>query len=94
MLSTTAELLPPGSTAANSGRPALAPAKPTMPTAMIISGNDTPKKKIATNAAPAMATKTGLRSARFPTRNTAWMTMASTAAFRPKNNASTTLTLP
>ena len=35
-----------------------------------------------------------LRSARLPTRTTAWITIASTAAFSPKNNASTNQTWP
>jgi hypothetical protein len=60
----------------------------------MISGNGAPKKKIAMKASAAMAIMTRLRSARLPTRNTAWITMASTAAFRPKNKASTKPTLP
>ncbi len=35
-----------------------------------------------------------LRSARFPMRTTAWITIASTAGFNPKNSASTNPTLP
>ena len=52
-----------------------------------MSGNGTPKKKIATNAAAAMPTITRFLSARLPMRSTASSTMASTAAFRPKNSA-------
>ena len=57
-------------------------------------GNGTLKKKIAMKAAAASPIMIRLRSARLPTRTTAWITMASTAAFNPKNSASTKLTLP
>ena len=40
--------------AANSGLPSRAPAKPMMPAAMMMTGNGTAKKKIATNAAAAI----------------------------------------
>ena len=53
-----------------------------------ISGKGTPKTKIATKAAAATATLARLRSARPPMRSTAWTTIASTAALRPKNTPS------
>ena len=46
-----------------------------------------------TNAA-ASPIITGPLSARLPTRIKAWSTMASTAAFRPKNRPATRPTLP
>ena len=49
-----------------------------------MSGNGTPRKKIATNAAAAIPTMTWFLSARLPIRTTASSTIASTAAFRPK----------
>ena len=55
----------------------------------VMIGKGTLKKKIATNAAAASAIMMRLRSARLPTRTTAWITIASTAAFSPKNSAST-----
>ena len=60
----------------------------------MMSGNGTSKKKIATKATAASAIMTRLRSARLPTRTTASITIASTAAFSPKNSASTKPTLP
>jgi len=45
--------------------------KPMIPAAMMITGNGTAKKKIATKAIAAIAIITGLRSARLPTRTTA-----------------------
>ncbi len=57
-------------------------------------GKGTLKKKIATKAIAASAIMIRLRSARFPTRISAWITIASTAAFNPKNSASTNPTLP
>ena len=57
-------------------------------------GNGTLKKKIAMKAVAASAIMIRLRNARLPTRTTAWITMASTAAFNPKNTASMKLTLP
>ena len=60
----------------------------------MISGNGTSKKKMATKAAAAIATMTPLFSARRPMRTTASSTIASTAALRPKNSASTTGTSP
>ena len=45
-------------------------------------------------AIAASAIITRLRNARFPTRTTAWTTIASTAAFSPKNTASMKPTLP
>ena len=59
-----------------------------------MSGNGTPRKKIATNAAAAIPTMTRFLSARLPIRTTASSTIASTAAFRPKNSAWTIPTLP
>jgi hypothetical protein len=47
-------------------------------------------RKIATNAAAAMLTIAWFFSARRPMRATASSTIASTAAFRPKNSACTT----
>ncbi len=61
---------------------------------MMMIGKGTLKKKIATKAIAASASMTLLRSARFPTRTSAWITIASTAAFSPKNSASTKPTLP
>ena len=63
--------------------------QPTSPAASTIAGNGTPKAKIATNAAAATARAGPLPSARRPIRTTACSTMASTAAFSPKNSAST-----
>ncbi len=57
-------------------------------------GNATPKKKIATKANAASATMTPFFNARLPTRTTASSTIASTAAFSPKNSAATKPTLP
>ena len=76
------------------GSPARAPASPISPAARMISGNGTSRKKIATNAVAASATMTRLRSARRPMRTTASSTIASTAAFRPKNSAATAGTSP
>jgi hypothetical protein len=61
---------------------------------MMMIGKGTAKKKIATKAIAASAIMMRFFSARLPTRTTASMTMASTAAFSPKNSASTKLTLP
>ncbi len=95
MLSTAAVFLPPPcGTAANSGRPLLAPKYPITPAEMMMIGKGTLKKKMAMKAVAARAIMIRLRSARLPTRTTAWMTMASTAAFSPKNSASMTPTLP
>ena len=47
-----------------------------------------------TNAAAASATMTLFFSERLPIRKTASSTMASTAAFRPKNRATMIGTLP
>src|SRR5260370_16451881 len=47
-----------------------------------------------TKAAAASTSIARLLSARLPTRCTAWSTIASTAAFRPKKNAATAGTLP
>ena len=56
MLSTAAAFLPPPcGTAANSGRPLLAPKYPITPAPMMMIGNGTLKKKIATNAIAASA---------------------------------------
>ena len=60
----------------------------------MISGNGTPKAKMARNAAAAMPTITLFFNARLPMRMTASITMASTAAFRPKNSACTMPTEP
>jgi len=57
-------------------------------------GNGTARKKIATNASAASATINLFFNARLPMRSTASSTMASTAAFNPKNNAVTIGTLP
>jgi hypothetical protein len=59
-----------------------------------MSGNGTSKAKMATKDAAAMAIIGPFLSARPPIRITACSTMARTAAFRPKNSASTTPTLP
>ena len=79
---------------AEGGEPRPAPAKPISPAARMINGNGTSKKKMATKAAAAIATITPLFSARRPMRTTASSTIASTAALRPKNSASTTGTSP
>lgn len=60
----------------------------------MMSGNGTAKPKIATKEAAAMATIAPFFRAREPMRMTACTTMASTAAFSPKNSASTGPTLP
>ena len=57
-------------------------------------GNGTAKKKIAMKLAAASAIMMLFLSARLPMRTTASSTIASTAAFKPKNNACTTPTLP
>ena len=80
--------------AVNAGRPARAPKKPITPAATMMSGKRTRKKKIAIKATAASASSPRLRSARLPMRTTASTTMASTAAFRPKNSAATKPTLP
>ena len=49
----------------------------------MISGNGTSRKKIATNAAAAMATITRFLSDRLPIRTTASTTTATTAGFSP-----------
>ena len=84
-----AVLAEPAPPAAKAPHPALAPAQPISAAAATISGNGAPKAKIATNDAAAMANIAALRSARRPSRTTACSTMASTAAFSPKNNAET-----
>ena len=61
---------------------------------MMMIGNGTLKKKIPTKAIAASAIMRRLRSARLPTRTTACTTIASTAAFSPKNSASMKPTLP
>ena len=50
-------------------------------------GNGTCRKKIARNAAAAIATCAGWRSARLPMRSSASSTSASTAGFTPKKSA-------
>ena len=60
----------------------------------MMSGKGMAKKKIPTNAAAASASITLFLSARLPIRTTASSTIASTAAFSPKNSAATTGTLP
>ena len=59
-----------------------------------MTGNGTAKKKIATKAAAASACMGRLFSARLPMRMTASTTIASTAAFSPKNAAATKPTWP
>jgi hypothetical protein len=61
---------------------------------MMISGNGTANKKIATNAATANACMGLLFRERRPMRITASTTIARTAAFRPKNAAATKPTWP
>ena len=56
---------------------------------MMMTGNGTAKKKIATKAAAARTCRGLLFSERRPMRMTASTTIASTAAFRPKNAAAT-----
>jgi hypothetical protein len=73
--------------------PAPAAEKPIRPAARTISGNGTAKKKMAMKAPAAIAAQRCL-SARAPIRRTASRTIASTAAFSPKNRASTAPTLP
>ena len=81
--------------AANCGRPARAPTKPITPAPMMMTGNGTPKKKIATKAIAGERDHERGSSARAcRSRTTASITIASTAAFSPKNSASTTPTLP
>ncbi len=62
------------------------------PAAMMISGNGTAKKKMATNDAAASATSAPLPSARRPMRSTASITTASTAGLSPKNRPSMSVT--
>ena len=57
-------------------------------------GKGTAKKKIATNESAASAIMTLFFSARLPIRTTAWSTMASTAAFKPKKMPATMPTSP
>ena len=61
---------------------------------MMMSGNGTPKAKMAMNAPAAMAIMTRFFSARLPMRRTASSTIASTAAFRPRNSACMMATAP
>jgi len=67
---------------------------PMIPAVMTISGKGTLKKKMPTRANAASTSIGRLFSARLPTRRTAWSTIASTAAFRPRNKAVMTGTLP
>ena len=61
----------------------------------MMSGNGTSKKKIATKAAAAMRDHDPvLERAPADRARTASSTIASTAAFRPKNSAATMPTLP
>jgi hypothetical protein len=68
--------------------------KPMIPAAITISGKGTLKKKIPIKANAASTSIGRLFSARLPTRCTACNTIASTAAFRPRNKAVTTGMLP
>src|SRR3546814_4539755 len=63
--------------------------KPISAAASTISGKGTSSTKIATNASAAKPRMTLFFKAREPTRTTACSTTASTAAFNPKNNPST-----
>jgi hypothetical protein len=78
----------------NEPEPVRAPTKPITPAASTINGNGTARKKMPIKARPASSNIAWLLSARLPTRCTAWSTIASTAAFRPKKNAATAGTLP
>src|SRR3546814_6578607 len=68
--------------------------KPISAAASTISGRGTSSTKIATNASAAKPRMTLFFKAREPTRTTACSTTASTAAFNPKNNPSTSGTSP
>ncbi len=93
---------PRGSTVAPSGflagrkadTPDRAPRSPTTLAPTMMAGNGAEKKKIATKAAIARPSMARLRRARLDSRTSACSTIASTAAFRPKNNAATTPTSP
>ena len=61
---------------------------------MMMTGNGILKKKIATNDAPAIATRSQLRRVRLPIRTTALTTIATTAACRPNSNPAIHPTLP
>jgi len=59
-----------------------------------ISGKGAPNRKMARKDAAARPSMTLFFRARLPMRNTACSTIASTAAFSPKNSAVTTGTSP
>ena len=65
------------------------PTNPTIPAVRTMRGNGTPKKKMATKETVAITYIVGFFKTRFPMRSTASNTIASTAGFRPKNNACT-----
>jgi hypothetical protein len=64
--------------------------QPNAPAARMISGKGIAKTNIATNAEAATHTSARPLSARFAIRTTASSTIASTAAFKPKNSDATT----
>ena len=64
------------------------PIRPMAAAPSTISGNGTPRAKMATKASAASTTMALFLSARLPTRRTASTTTASTAAFSPKNSVS------
>ena len=84
---------PAGGTAADADCPRLRQ-KPTKAAAATISGKGTFRKKMPTNAAPAISHSTLPLSARLATRSSASMTIASTAALTPTNTASASGSLP
>ena len=74
--------------------PARPPKKPIKPAPKMMIGKGTSKKKMPMKAAAASPRMTLFLRERLPIRMTASRTIASTAAFRPKNSAATTPTLP
>ena len=61
---------------------------------MITTGNGTPKKNSAANATAATTRRKVLCRVRRPTRITAWITIATTAACRPNSAPATQPTCP
>ena len=74
--------------------PLAVPMKPMRAALRTINGNGMSKKKMPMNAAAASRRRALFFSARLPMRTTASTTIASTAAFNPKNRAATAGTLP
>jgi len=94
LIGTAVNLIVAGLVAEALAKGELPPMKPIRPAPKTMIGNGKSKKKMPTKAAAARPISTWFLSARLPMRTTASMTIANTAALRPKNRATMMGTLP